>query len=207
MTALRLKSEFIDDEALRQSLSGCIDEIQSLAEAALQVVRGGVSDEAARAVDVAALVAGVCNDLCDLGQPVIVAPGPSCTVMCRPHELRRAIRNLIENAVKHAGLARVCVAHAGDMVLVTVDDDGAGLPEAMLEQVFLPFRRRAAAGVAGHGLGLTLARAIARAHGGDVRLFNREEGGLRAVLSIANDVPDVGRLTSRRSGLLPEACR
>jgi signal transduction histidine kinase len=93
------------------------------------------------------------------------------------------------------------------MVLMTVDDDGPGLPEVVLEQVFLPFQRRAAAGVAGHGLGLTLARAIARSHGGDVRLFNRAEGGLRAVLSIAGGVADVGHLTSRRSGLLPAACR
>jgi signal transduction histidine kinase len=66
-----------------------------------------------------------------------------------------------------------------------IEDDGPGLPAEMLEHVFLPFQRLAPAGVAGHGLGLTLARAIARAHGGDVRLSNRMEGGLRAVLSIA----------------------
>ena len=185
LTALRLKSEFIDDEALRQSLSGCIDEIQSLTEAALRVVRGGVSDEAARAVDVSALVSGLCDDLGDLGQPVVFAPGVDCRSWCRPDELRRAVRNLIENAVKHAGAARVCVQLRQDMLLVIVDDDGAGLPDAMLEQVFLPFQRLAVAGVAGHGLGLTLARAIARSHGGDVQLSNRAGGGLRAVLSIA----------------------
>jgi len=185
LTALRLKSEFIDDEALRQSLSGCIDEIQSLTEAVLRVVRGGVSDEAARVVDVSALVSGLCDDLCELGQSVAVVPGTECRVSCRPDELRRAVRNLIENAVKHAGTARVCVQLRQDKLLVIVDDDGAGLPDAMLEQVFRPFQRLAVAGVAGHGLGLTLARAIARSHGGDVQLSNRAGGGLRAVLSIA----------------------
>jgi signal transduction histidine kinase len=207
LTALRLKSEFVDDEALRQSLSGCIDEIQSLTEAALQVVRGGVGSEVPRVVDLAALVSSLCEASCELGQAVIFLPGPACRVHCRPDELRRAVRNLVENAVKHAGNARVAVVCDGDMVQVIVDDDGAGLPDAVLEEVFQPFRRLAGAGVAGHGLGLSLARTIARVHGGDVRLCNREAGGLRAVLSIAGRAADVGRLTSRRSGLLPAACR
>ncbi|MFN9544176.1 MAG: sensor histidine kinase [Alphaproteobacteria bacterium] len=68
---------------------------------------------------------------------------------------------------------------------MVVEDEGPGLPVPLLDAVFEPFRRVARDGVAGHGLGLTLARAVARAHGGDVQLSNRAEGGLRAVFLIA----------------------
>lgn len=185
LTVLRLKSEFIEDEGLRRSLAGSIDEIQSLAEAALRVAHGGVSAEATRVVDLAALVSSLCDDLCDRDVPVTCVVDAGVRVACRPDEVRRAIRNLVENAVKHAGRAQVSLQICGDLAQVMIEDDGPGLPAEMLEHVFLPFQRLAPAGVAGHGLGLTLARAIARAHGGDVSLSNRMEGGLRAVLSIA----------------------
>ena len=185
LTVLRLKSEFIEDEGLRRSLAGSIDEIQSLTEAALRVARGGVSAEATRVVDLAALVSSLCDDLFDRGMPVTHVVGVSVRVSCRPDEVRRAIRNLVENAVKHAGGACVSIQTCGDLVQVMIEDDGPGLPAEMLEHVFVPFQRLAPAGVAGHGLGLTLARAIARAHGGDVRLSNRAQGGLLAMLSIA----------------------
>ena len=185
LTALRLKSEFIDDEELRHSVSGCIDEIQSLTEAALQVARGRVGSEVRQFVDLSALVSSVCQDLRDLGGAASFVPGDVISAWCRPDEVRRAIRNLVENALKHAGSARVMVVSCGNIVRVIVDDEGPGLPEDMLEQVFQPFSRLAAAGVAGCGLGLTLARGAARSHGGDVKLCNRGEGGLRAVFWFA----------------------
>ncbi len=181
LTALRLKSEFIDDEVLRHSVSGCIDEIQSLTEAALQVARGRVGSEVRQFVDLTALVSNVCQDLRDLGGAASFVPGDGISAWCRPDEVRRAIRNLVENALKHAGSAHVTAVSCGNVVRVIIDDEGPGLPEDMLEQVFLPFNRFAAEGVAGCGLGLTLARVTARSHGGDVDLCNRDEGGLRAV--------------------------
>lgn len=185
ISSLRLKSEFIDDEELRNSFSGSLDELQCLTEAALQVARDGVSHELPRCVDLMALVESLCEDLIDLGENVSFVPDQAVEVRCRPNEIRRAVRNLIENAIKYAGSAEVVVRACGDQVLVEVSDRGPGLPAGALDQVFAPFTRGMAQDRPGHGLGLTLARAIARAHGGDVRLENRTGGGLKATLSLA----------------------
>lgn len=185
ISSLRLKSEFIDDEELRNSFSGSLDELQCLTEAALQVARDGVSHELPRCVDLMALVESLCEDLIDLGENVSIVPDRAVEVRCRPNEIRRAVRNLIENAIKYAGSAEVVVRACGDQVLVEVSDRGPGLPAGALDQVFAPFTRGMAQDRPGHGLGLTLARAIARAHGGDVRLENRTGGGLKATLSLA----------------------
>ena len=186
ITSLRLKSEFIDDENLRHSFAGSLDELQHLTEAALQVARDGVSDEPARRVDIAAIVESVCADLADLGLDVsCTLPGP-IEGTCRPHEFRRAVRNLAENAVKYGGSAAICVSTGRERVRVDVLDRGPGLAEDELEKVFTPFVRGDKTGRPGHGLGLTLSRAIARAHGGDVCLANREGGGLAATITIAH---------------------
>ncbi len=185
ISSLRLKSEFIDDEELRNSFSGSLDELQCLTEAALQVARDGVSHELPRCVDLMALVESLCEDLIDLGENVSIVPDRAVEVRCRPNEIRRAVRNLIENAIKYAGSAEVVVRACGDQVLVEVSDRGPGLPAGALDQVFAPFTRGMAQDRPGHGLGLTLARAIARAHGGDVRLENRTGGGLKATLGLA----------------------
>jgi signal transduction histidine kinase len=97
--------------------------------------------------------------------------------------LRRALRNLIENAVRHAGNARVSVRAAGDWVAIEVADDGPGIPEAELDKVMEPFVRLEASRnreTGGSGLGLTLARSAAQAHRGRLELENRPGGGLIA---------------------------
>ena len=186
ITSLRLKSEFIDDENLRHSFAGSLDELQHLTEAALQVAREGVSDEAARRVDIAAIVESVCADLSDLGIDVTCTVPGQIEGTCRPHEFRRAVRNLVENAAKYGGSAAVLVSAGREHVRVDVLDRGTGLAEDELEKVFSPFVRGDKTGRPGHGLGLTLSRAIARAHGGDVCLANREGGGLAATITIAH---------------------
>lgn len=186
ITSLRLKSEFIDDENLRHSFAGSLDELQHLTEAALQVARDGVSDEPARRVDIAALVESLCADISDLGQDVTCTLPEPIEGTCRPHEFRRAVRNLVENAVKYGGSAVVLVSADRERVRVDVLDRGPGLGSDDLEKVFSPFVRGDKTGRPGHGLGLTLSRAIARAHGGDVCLSNREGGGLAATITIAH---------------------
>lgn len=185
ITVLRLKSEFIEDEGLRQSFAGSLDEIEALTEAALRAVRGGVGEEASRVVDVAALVAGVCDELVALGHDVCFRTAGSLSLSCRPAEILRATRNLIENAVRHAGAARVIVEASAAGATIRIEDEGPGIPEDALEAVFRPFERLGREQVAGHGLGLMLARAIARAHGGDVTLRNRDSGGLQARLVLS----------------------
>jgi len=164
-------------------MQAALDELQDSAEAAVDALKSEGAGESTRAMDVGALIESLCTDLSDLGQEIeFVSTGPiSCR--CRPHEIRRAVRNLIENAVRYGGRARVRLERRGNDVLVTIDDDGPGIPPADLEQVFAPFRRleeSRSRETGGHGLGLTIARAIARGHGGDILLENRPGGGLTA---------------------------
>lgn len=106
---------------------------------------------------------------------------------CRPLALKRALRNLVENAVRYGGGARLALAGDDQGVTLTIDDDGPGLPEDLLERVFDPFVRGEASRspeTGGAGLGLAIARTILRSHGGDVGLANREGGGLRATVTL-----------------------
>jgi signal transduction histidine kinase len=113
---------------------------------------------------------------------------------CRPNEIRRAVRNLIENAVRYGNAARVTLKTEPDFFVATIDDDGPGIPDDRLEEVFEPFVRLEASrnsATGGSGLGLTLTRSIAREHGGDVVLENRKAGGrvvgLRASLRLPRE--------------------
>jgi signal transduction histidine kinase len=193
LAAMRITAEFVEDGEVRERLARNLEELQSLTEAVLSAARAGPGEEKRR-VDLAALVESVSDDLVELGMPVEVNITGSAPCLCRPSEIRRAARNLIENAVRYGGGARVTLATEGDSLVVTVNDNGPGIPENKLEDVFEPFvrlegSRNAATG--GAGLGLTLARSIAREHGGDVVLENRWAGGeivgLRASLRLPGE--------------------
>jgi len=187
IASLRIKSELIEDEGLKQEFAGSLDELQSMTEAALEASRNGVSGEAPRAVDLAALSESICADLGVLGLEPHFVPSRALVVTCRPAEIRRAVRNLIENAIKYGHGAHVSVSRRKDAAVVVIEDDGPGIPESQLARVFEPFERLTVSGTgtaSGHGLGLTIARTIARAHGGDVKLSNRAHGGLRAELTL-----------------------
>ena len=190
LAAMRITAEFVEDGEVRERLARNLEELQSLTEAVLSAARAGPGEEKRR-VDLAALVESVCDDLIDLGTPVEVNINGSAPCLCRPSEIRRAARNLIENAARYGGEARVTLVTEGDNFVVTVNDNGPGIPQDRLEEVFEPFVRLEASrsnATGGAGLGLTLARSIAREHGGDVVLENRMSGnqvvGLRASLRL-----------------------
>jgi signal transduction histidine kinase len=186
LTSLRLRAEFVQDHDLQEKMLKTIEEIQTMTEAALSYAREDAAVEATRTVDLSALVGSLCDDLAELGQNVTVSEGPKVLYRCRPDSLRRAIRNLVENAVRYGERATVSVVRNADSLDIVVEDTGPGIPPADMEQVFAPFfrleqsRNRETGGV---GLGLSIARAIARHHGGDILLENRTEG-LRAVIRL-----------------------
>jgi signal transduction histidine kinase len=187
ITSLKIKSEFIEDAELRERITASLDELQATTEAALEAARTGMGEEPAREVDVAALVEAMCADLADMGGDVTYAEDAPARAVCRPNEIKRAARNLVQNALRYAKRARVAVRVNGGQVTITIDDDGPGLSPEEIERVFEPFVRGEASRnreTGGLGLGLTLARAIARGHGGDVTLANRDGGGLRATLTL-----------------------
>jgi signal transduction histidine kinase len=187
ITSLRLRCEFIEDPELKERMLASLAELQTLTEAALEAARAEGGGEKRRAVDMSALVDSLGADLADLGMPVTTEANEAVTCMCRPGEIRRAVRNLIENAVRYGGEARVTVARDGADVVVRVEDKGPGIPQDQIKDVFEPFSRLETSRnreTGGHGLGLTIARSVARNHDGDITLANRPEGGLAATLRI-----------------------
>ena len=182
MTAMRINLEFVDDDELRDGLMRNLDELQVLTEQVLAAAKGA-GGEPPRQVDLSALVESLCTDLDELGEPVSWANHAPAPISCRPNEIKRAVRNLVENAVAYGHKADVRIADAGDGYDVLVEDEGPGIPENDRQRVFEPFVRLESSrneDTGGTGLGLTLVKAIAEGHGGAVKLENRPGGGLRA---------------------------
>lgn len=186
ITSLTLRAEFVADDETRQKMLATLEELRSMTEASLAFAREESAVEETRAVDLTALVESLCDDLSDLGRDVTFLEGPRVRHRCRPDALRRAVRNLIENAVRYGARARVRIVERGGTIEILVEDDGPGVPKEALEQVFAPFFRLEAsrnAETGGVGLGLSIARSIARSHGGDIQLLNGS-GGLTAIIQL-----------------------
>lgn len=187
LSSLRIRLEFVEDRELRERMSATLAEIEQLTAIALDAARGGAVNEDVRRIDLSALVSAVCEDAVELGRAVTLVEAEDADVPGRSSELRRAVQNLIDNAVLHGGGARVRVLRERDVAVVIVEDDGPGIPEADLPRVTEPFVRLDAsrnAEAGGHGLGLTIVKAIAERHRGSLTLANRAEGGLRVELRL-----------------------
>ncbi len=187
ITSLRLRAEFIDDIETKDKVIATLNEMQAMTEAVLTFAREESVVESTRSVDLAALLASLSDDLAEMGWQVDFQAGGRVPWRGRSDALRRALRNLIENAVRYGGCARLGLTESGDWWDITVDDDGPGISDEDLERVFTPFvrleqsRNRSTGGV---GLGLSIARTIARSQGGDITLQRRAGGGLRATLRL-----------------------
>jgi signal transduction histidine kinase len=186
ITSLRLRAEFVPDGEMREKMLATIDEMQKMTEATLTFAREESAAEETRPIDLSALVQSLSDDLADMGHDVTFTNGIKIPYRCRVESLKRAIRNLIENAVRYGQRARVHLAREDDSIEIIIEDDGPGIPPNLAEQVFVPFfrvedsRNRETGGV---GLGLSIARSIVRNHGGDIRLINGSSG-LRAIISL-----------------------
>ena len=182
LTAMRINLEFVEDEDLREGLMRNLEELQVLTEQVLAAAKGA-GGEQKRQVDLSALVESLCTDLDELGEPVSWANHAPAPISCRPNEIKRAVRNLVENAVAYGHKADVRISDTGDGYEVLVEDEGPGIPEGERQRVFEPFVRLESSrneATGGTGLGLTLVKAIVEGHGGAVRLENRPGGGLCA---------------------------
>jgi signal transduction histidine kinase len=187
LASLRLRAEGVEDEQERERMIATIEEMTGTLEDILSLARAGRSSEAPERVDLAALVDAVAEDLRALGHDVTVEEGDRLPVRLRPILVTRAVRNVIDNAVKYAGRARIRVRREGEAAIVEVEDEGPGIPEEDLGRVMEGFVRLETSrnrGTGGSGLGLTIARAILREEGGELGLENREGGGLKATLRL-----------------------
>lgn len=196
LAALRVRIESVPDEAQRARMADSIEDITRTLDDILSLARVGRAGEDEReAVDITALTDSVVEEFEDLGEPVTIegADTPSARVVAAVQVtwLKRALRNLVSNAVRYGERARVSVRQeigkAGGVVVLSVEDDGPGIAEDRIADMLEPFTRGDASrnrATGGAGLGLTLARAIAEAHGGSLTLANRKEGGLKAEIRI-----------------------
>jgi signal transduction histidine kinase len=178
---MRINLEFVSDEDLREGLRRNLEELQALTEQVLASARG-TGGEAKRNVDLSALVESLCADLEDMDKPVFWMGHPPAPIFCRPNEIRRAVRNLVENAVAYGGKANVQIINTNTAYEILVEDEGPGIPESDHQRVFEAFVRLEGSrnlATGGTGLGLTLVKAVVEGHDGTVTLENRPEGGLR----------------------------
>ncbi len=198
VTAMRLRLEMLEAGDDRERLTRCLGEIEALVEAGLALARGTGAEEALVPVDPWALVRDLVAELAEGGADAALesagaASWPAgATVAARPHALRRAVRNLAENAVRHGGSARIALRAQAGWLRIEVRDAGPGIPPQDLERVFGPFVRLEGSRsreTGGAGLGLTIARAATEAQGGTLVLETPESGGLLAVLSLPAGAP------------------
>lgn len=187
LTLLRLRTENVADAEERDKMLATIDEMNRMVTATLQATRDEAKAEERRRTDLTALLSSVVDDMADAGLPVEMEPSLPVIYECQPSALKRALTNLLDNAVKYGKLARATVRSTPQTVQIVVEDDGPGIPEEELAKVVQPFyrvegsRNRETGGV---GLGLAIALSVVEAHVGTLTLANRPEGGLQACITL-----------------------
>jgi signal transduction histidine kinase len=191
ITRLRLRAEFLDDDEQRRKMLADLDEMEAMIAATLTFARDDAAAEPTVPLDLASLCRTVLDEAADANPDAadqIAYDGPEhLTVSARPVALKRALANLVGNAVAYGGAARLALSPQGSAIRITVEDEGPGIPAAEIESVFQPFHRLEGSRnreTGGTGLGLPIARNIFRAHGGDVLLRNRSTRGLAAIATL-----------------------
>ena len=187
LTALRVKAEMVDDPDLRASLIASVGRMERITASALEYLKGESRGEPMRTVDLSALLESECAEFEELGHDVVFVGEHNVQSTCRPEALARALRNLIDNAIKYGGNARVGVRSGTQSVEITIADDGPGIPEDQLRLATEPFERLSTAREAdggGFGLGLAIVRAIVEGHEGQFVLANKQPRGLIATIRL-----------------------
>jgi signal transduction histidine kinase len=189
LASLKIRAASMRPVDQRTALFATVDGMDRMIEDILTLARTGRSAEPPARVDLRALVSAIVGEFRAQGAGVELEPGEPIVWTLRPDLLTRALRNLIDNAVRYAGGARLIVVVEGRALLIRIEDDGPGVPADQLEHVIRPFARLDPSrnrGTGGAGLGLAIATSIARLHGGTVALENRAEGGLSATLRLTD---------------------
>ena len=176
LAALRVRIESVEDAGERGRMAKTIDDIARSLDDILSLARAGRAREPSELTDLSALVAELVEEYEDMGQRVVLTDAPRLTLAVRATWLRSAIRNLIDNALRYGGAARVSLSRRGDETVIAIEDDGPGIPEYDMARMLEPFTRGEPSrnsSTGGAGLGLALAKAIAEQHGGRLVLANR----------------------------------
>lgn len=187
ITRLRLRAEMLDDSPLREKFQADLDDMQHMAQASLDFLRGGEDSEPMAPIDLNALLESLQEDAEDIEREVLIEGVADQPLRCRPLALKRCLTNLVDNALKYGRDATIAVMDSSTRLILAIRDHGPGIPETELQRVFEPFYRlenSRSRDTGGTGLGLSIARNIARAHGGELTLRNLPQGGLEALLEL-----------------------
>ena len=192
LAALRVRIESVEDEGERTKMARTIEDITRTLDDILSLARVGRPSDPLESAELGALVAQVAEEFEDMGEPVSFEASERIVLPLRVTWLRRAVRNLVVNALRYGQVARISLGREGDHAVIRIEDDGPGIPEDQIARMLEPFTRGEPSRnseTGGAGLGLTLARAIADQHGGSLQLANRRDAagtvtGLVATLSL-----------------------
>jgi len=182
ITRLRLRAEFIEDEGHRKRMLIDLDQMRAMLESVLSLLRNDRKVEAATLVDIASTLQLIADQFGDMGHVVRYDGPASATAAARPDDLHRGVTNLVENAVRFGAEVTIRLDVSDGRLVIDVEDDGPGISDARKQEVLEPFVRgddaRTMDESTGFGLGLSIARAIALAHGGELSLHDRAPHGL-----------------------------
>jgi signal transduction histidine kinase len=188
LTGLRLDAEELADGEAKGRLIAGMGEMEQMISATLAFAGDDLKGEPTQKIDLAALLISLCDSFSDRNCSTSYSGPDHLFATCQPLAIKRALTNLIDNAIKYGGCARVQLAHSGDRAAISIADDGPGIPPDKTDLAFQPFRRldtsrnRETGGV---GLGLTIARDIIQSHGGEIGLGVPPQGsGLEVRLSL-----------------------
>lgn len=187
LSRLRLRAGFVQDAAAREALENDVDEMAAMLNSLLAYLGGQEDPEPPRRTDLAAIAMTIVDDAADAERPATFAGLEHVPVMARPLSLKRAITNVVENALHYGGNAALTLTREERTIVLAVEDDGPGIPEDQLAEVMQPFHRldgARARNTAGLGLGLTIVQQILQREGGSLVLKNRAQGGLRVELRL-----------------------
>jgi signal transduction histidine kinase len=181
LTRMRLRAEMMDEGEQRTKMLSDLQEMEEMVGAALAFARDESADEPSRPIDLAALMETITADARDMDQPVSLAAAGSLTVLMRPRALKRAIVNIVDNAVRYGGRTELTLGRDHDEAVIRIVDHGPGIPESERENVLRPFYRcegSRSRDTGGIGLGLSIASDTISAHGGKLALSETPGGGL-----------------------------
>ncbi|WP_448662104.1 ATP-binding protein [Sphingomonas sp. CJ20] len=187
LARLRLRADGIPDDALRDAVEADVAEMEAMIASLLAYLGGESESEKLVVIDLAVLCASLCDEIADRGRDGNYRGPAHLEMAVRPSAMKRALVNLVENALHHGDTVTITLTRHADQVRIAVEDDGPGIPEDQLAQVLEPFVRLDTArsrDTIGLGLGLAIVvRAVAE-HRGTLTLTNRAEGGLRAEICL-----------------------
>jgi signal transduction histidine kinase len=188
ITRLRLRAEFVSDTQLRSQFIGDLVELEALVKGALQYAKGTHNSEALIPIDLMALLANIQENLSLSGAEVLISGHCDMTYEAMPSALKRCLSNVIENAVQYGHVAKVHVSDNEKNIQIVVNDNGPGIPEAEMGKLFEPFTRLStSANLSGSGLGLSISRNLAHAHGGELFVSNAADGGLSVTILLPHN--------------------